>query len=38
VPIAVALYLIVLAMMQTSVIYERLSWASDEQQDLGKPS
>ncbi len=38
VPIAVALYLIVLAVMCIYVIYKCLSWAGDQQQDLGKPS
>jgi hypothetical protein len=37
-PVAVALYLIVLAVMRIFVIYKCLSWYGDQQRDLGKPS
>jgi hypothetical protein len=38
VPVAVTLYLIVLAVMCIFVIYKCLSWYGDQQRDLGKPS
>ncbi len=36
--VAVAQYLIVLAVIHIHVIYKCLSWAGDQQRDLGKPS